>query len=238
MTISFPTKLTSGIVKLDEIRFLLYGPPKIGKTTLTSGFPNVLHLMTEKRYKHLKLMKIDIKSWVDFQEAVELIISKKHEYKIISVDTVDVLYSLCVDYICTKLNIPHPTDMDYGKGFDMIFREFDKWINKLFLSNYGLIFVSHTRVVELFNRTGKISKIVPTLANTGRRAIVPKVSVIGYLDVKVTKINDKYMERRILSFEPSETLEAGDGDGRLPKEIVTSKDPKQTYEIFAKSYVQ
>lgn len=237
MGLKLPDEKTSGIVTLDEIRMLLYGPPKIGKTNLASGFPDVLFLATEKGYASHKIYKIDIKSWLEFKEAVDLLLTKKHKYKTIVIDTVDILFNQCEIYICKKLNIVHLSDSGYGKGYDIISKEFEKVVNKLFLSDYGLIFISHTKIIELVSRTGKTSKIVPTLANTARKILIPKVSVIGYLDVKVIEIKPKkFVERRVISFKPSEILEAGDRDGVLPEEIITYKDARKTYEIFKQAY--
>ena len=44
---ALPTKRSSGKMKLSEIRWLLYGPPGIGKTTLAAHFPNTLIVATE-----------------------------------------------------------------------------------------------------------------------------------------------------------------------------------------------
>ena len=92
-----PIKRTSGKVDLSEIRMLLYGPPKIGKTTLLSGFPDTLLLATEKGYQALKVYALDIKSWEDFVKAVDLIEEGKHQYKTIGIDTADILANLCLD---------------------------------------------------------------------------------------------------------------------------------------------
>ena len=80
VNVVLPTKLTSGIVTLSQIRLLVYGAPKIGKTTLLIGFPNMLILATEKGYQAHKVYKNDITSWEVFKENVKLIIKGKHSY--------------------------------------------------------------------------------------------------------------------------------------------------------------
>lgn len=234
-----PIKRTSGKVDLSEIRMLLYGPPKIGKSTLLSGFPDTLFLATEKGYGALKVYATDIKSWKDFTEAVELIVDGEHNYKTICIDTADILVSLCLDYICDELDITHISDEDWGKGYDVFSKAFEKELNKLFMSPYGLIMTSHTKTSELTSRTGKITKTVPTLSNQARRIIIPKVSLIGYMGMKTVKIDkNTYVEKRYLSFEPSETLEAGDRDGKMPEQFIVPKDPLKTYKIFADAYAK
>jgi len=237
MGIKLPNEKTSGIVKLDKIKLLLYGPPKIGKTTLASGFPNTLFLATEKGYESHKIYKIDIESWIEFKEVVTLLTTKKCKYKTLVIDTVDLLFNQCENHICKKLKIIHLSDLSFGKAYEIVSKEFELVINKLFLKDYGLIFISHTKIVELISRTGKISKISPTLSNVARKVLIPKVSVIGYLDIKTIKTKQKkFVERRVLSFKPSEILEAGNRDGMLPDEIITYKDAQKTYQIFKQAY--
>lgn len=235
--IELPTKMTSGDPKLSQIRLLIYGAPKIGKTTLLSGFPNVLLLATEKRYKHLKVYPIDIKSWEDFKQAVKLILKGKHEFKTIGIDTADILFKLCRQYVCDELNIDHESEETWGKGYDAIQTEFERELNKLFLTDYGIIITAHTREVEVTNRAGRFNKIVASLPNQARKIILPKVGVIGYMKLKTVKLKDGgYKEKRIISFDSSEFEEAGDGEGKLPNEIIAYKDPSKTYELFKQYY--
>jgi hypothetical protein len=234
---SLPSQKTSGSIGLSELWMILFGPPKIGKTTLMSGFPDTLILATEVGYKALKVYAKNIKIWEDFQDTVDEIVKGKHKFKTIGIDTADLLFTLCLDYTCNKLDIDHVSDEKWGKGYDMAAKEFEIELNKLFLSPYGLIFTSHTKDVDIVTRGGKITKTVPTLPNQARRVLLPKVSVIGFMGIKSVKGADKvFREQRYISFSPSEFLEAGDRDGKLPTEIISYKDPSKTYQQFYSAY--
>ena len=50
----------------------------------------------------------------------------KHPYKTIILDTVDNVYRMCSDYICTKFKIEHESDLGYGKGWALINNEFQR----------------------------------------------------------------------------------------------------------------
>lgn len=232
-----PDKKMPAAVSLNLIRFLLYGPPKIGKTNLFAGFPNTLFLATEKGYSALSIYVIDIKSWDNFCRAVNLITTTKHSYKTIAIDTLDILWNLCVSYMCDKLEIEHLSDEDWGKAYDMATKEFEREINKLCLTDYGILMSSHTKTSEITSKVGKTTKIQPSLPNQARRIIIPKVDAIGYMYLKTIKLDkDNYVDRRVISFEPTEYIEAGDRHGKLPKELRTYKDPKKTYAEFEKYY--
>src|SRR3972149_7647780 len=227
--LSLPTETTTGDVKLSKIRMLLYGPPKIGKTSLASAWPKALFLATEKGYEAHKVYKKDITSWNLFKDIVDVVVAGDHEFKTIVIDTADILFKLCNDAMCQELDIVHVSDEDWGKGYDIVANEFEGIINKLFMSDYGLILISHTKIQDLTSRTGKLSKTTPTLSNQARRIIIPKVSVIGLMKLKMVKVSDdKYIEKRIISFVPSEIEEAGDRDGKLPSELVCYNKPFHT----------
>lgn len=235
--VALPDRPTVPKFLLAEIRMLIYGPPKIGKTNLLTGFPDMLLLATEKGYMAHKVYKVDICSWEEFKDVVKLIVKGKHQHKTVGIDTVDILYKLCADYVCEDLGITHVSDAEWGKGYDMIATEFEREINKLFMTKYGVIFTSHLKIQDLSSTLGKVSKAIPTLSNVARRVLIPKVSVIGCMKLKTVKIPpDQFVERRIISFKPSQVMEAGDRDGCLPEQIRTYKDAKKTYSIFEKFY--
>lgn len=233
-----PTKRTSGKLDVSEIRMLVYGPPKIGKTTLLSGFPSAIILATEKGYKSRQVYKVDIRKWEDFKVAVKELCKGKHEFKTIGIDTTDILWKLCVEHVCNDMGIDHMSDEDWGKGYDAVATEFERELNKLFMSEYGLILISHTKITDLNQRFGKLSKVTTTLSNQARRIIIPKVDIIGLMKVVTVKMKDGgYKDRRVISFRATELEESGDRTGRLPEEMRVYKDPTETYEAFEKCFL-
>lgn len=238
--VKLPTEPISGTVGIEDLRMLLYGPPKVGKSTLCSGFDKVLFLATEKGYEALKgVYVLQIRSWEDFKKAASKLYKGGHDFKTIAIDTIDILISLCAEYVCNDLNLDHISDADWGKGYDMFKKEFEREINKLFMGDLSIILVSHTKTMDMSSRGGSYTKTVTTMPNYARRVIIPKVSVIGMMRVETTRVaKGKYKTRRILSFQPSEFDEAGDRHGRLPSKILTYKDPHRTYEAFKKAYAK
>lgn len=236
---SLPTVKIKPQLDINKIRLLIYGPPKIGKTTLCSGFPETLFLATEKGYTSHNVYAKDIVSWEQFKDVVLNVIEGKHNFKTIAIDTIDLLFKLCNEHICDDLGIAHVSDEDWGKGYNMVNTEFEKWLNKLFLTDYGIIMISHTQMKELTTFNGKTSKIMPSLPNQARKVIIPKVSVIGLMKMKTFKVEDnQFIEKRVLSFKQSSIEEAGDRDGVFPDEVVLSKNPHKNYEVFKTFYTK
>jgi GTPase SAR1 family protein len=226
-----PTKPTSGHIDVHEIRWLLYGPPKIGKTSLASGFPGAVFAACEKGWKALKVYKKDINSWKQWKSFVALILEGDHEFKTVVVDPVDKLFDLCSLHVCKRLGIEHEADAEWGKGWSEVKKEFTRTMNELFQSKYGIIFISHTKNDIITSQVKEITKMVPTLSKQARSILLPLVDTIGLIRYKTYKSKEKkgeYEERFIISFKGSESIEAGDRSGLLPTELRLDEIPEGT----------
>jgi len=239
---------SDGDVDVEKNAWFFFGPPKIGKTTLASGWPNCIFLVTsEKEVKRLKVPYILVNTHKKLVAAVDELVDNRRKYKdkyqTIVFDFVDAMYTNCQIHVCKKLGIDHQSEAAFGKGVDMIDNEFKKFVNKAIGSQYGCVFISHLILKDVTGFGGVTkTKAISTLPDRARRIIIPLVSVIGYIDFEEVKIKDpntgkpKYVKRRMISFEASETLEAGDRDGLLPPKIQSFKDPSKTFELIESYY--
>ena len=209
---ALPAKKTPPRSSLEEQTILLYGAPKIGKSTLASQFDSPLFLAAEAGLNNLEVFQVPIPTWETFLEACKDIAGGKHEFKTIIIDTVDNLFKACSGYIRIKHNIQHESDLEYGKGWGMVKDEFARALTKLSLLPYGLVMISHSDTVEIKTRTATISKAVPTHQKSARGIVLGMADIILYAESTVT---DKG-EVRVLRTKPSENWEAGDRSGRLP----------------------
>ena len=97
----------------------VYGPPKVGKTTLATQMPNHLLLAFERGYNALGgVMAQDVNTWGEMKQIYREL--KKPEvqaiYKTIVVDTVDIAADLCQKYICNQLGIDNMGDGGWGSN--------------------------------------------------------------------------------------------------------------------------
>lgn len=212
-----PTQITKARKGLNDFKILLYGPPKIGKSTFCARFPHTLFLATEPGLNQLDTFQVKIQTWEDLKSAVVEIEKGKHPFQTIVIDTVDNAHTFCSEYVCSKLGIKHESDMGYGKGFDAVTREFRTAFNRLFNLPYGVILTSHSRTVEVKTRTGTRNRDEPTLPNGSRKVIVPMADMILYCDV--TYNTETKEATRMIHTKPSTDYEAGDRTGLLPEEF-------------------
>jgi len=206
-----PVEKRKPSVDLWNYTILLYGESKIGKSTLLSQIPNVLFLNTGGGLEAIECFEQPITTWEEFLQTGKDIIEGKHEFKVIAIDTVDRLAKYCTNYMMKKLDITHPQDLGYGKGYDLIKDEFMRPFMKLSLSSYGLIIISHAVATEIQTRTAKITKFIPSMQPFMYNIIAPVCGIILYYDTAETEQG----ETRILRTRVSEKWIAGDRTGKL-----------------------
>jgi hypothetical protein len=211
VAIQLPAEKSQPKNRIEDYTGFLYGAPKIGKSTFISRMDNPLFLATEAGLNALEVYQIPISNWPEFLEACKLIAEGKHSFKTIGIDTVDNLYKFCSDYICKRNNIQHESDLEWGKGYSLVNDEFLRALTKLSLLPYGLWMTSHSQEKEIKSRTGSITKVTPTLANSARKIVLGMSDFILYAE----SIQTKEGERRVLHTKPTENYEAGDRTGRL-----------------------
>ena len=163
---------------------LLYGQPKTGKTTTASHFSKALLLAFEAGYKALPgVMALPINTWAEFKSVLkQLKTDEGHEtYENVIVDTVDIAYDLCEKYICNREGVESIGDLAYGKGYNLVSKEFDEALRSIPQMDYGLIMISHSQDKVFTDENGKeYNQICPTLGNRPRLIVDRMSDLIVY----------------------------------------------------------
>jgi hypothetical protein len=230
-----PTVKTAPKVSLSTFTTLIYGKPKIGKSTFAAGFPAGLFLDCEGGLQSLETFRLPVYSWDDFLKACGELASGKHEFQTVVVDTIDQAYQRCREHVLGKLGLTHESEGDIGKGWDMVSNEFLRVISKLSLMPYGLVLISHAQEKEFKTRTGKQMKIVPTLPTRAGRGVMGMVDLLLYADHETIESSRGAVqtERRVVRTKPTSYYDAGDRTGLLPETIPL--DYGAFSEAFAKA---
>jgi hypothetical protein len=215
-----PTTKTAPRPHLADLTVLTYGATKIGKTTMCSKAENALFLATEPGLNALDVYQIPIQSWDDLLIACAEIGEGKHPFKTVIIDTIDNAFKFCTDYILKKFKVEHESDLGYGKGYAIVNNEFQRVLTKLAFLPYGLFLVSHAKEIEVETRTGKYTRIVPTLPDKARKIVMGMVDMVLFCDLELTPgENGEQVMRRVIRTKPSLYYEAGDRTGRMPETI-------------------
>jgi AAA domain len=215
-----PTTKTAPKNSLADLTIMIYGQTKIGKTTLCSQAEDALFLATEPGLNALEVFQIPILTWDDLLNACAEISEKNHSFKTVIIDTIDNVYKFCTDYVLKKFKIEHESDLGYGKGFALINNEFQRVMTKLAFLPYGLFLISHAKEMEMDSRTGKYTRVVPTLPDKARKIVLGMADMVLFCDIEVQTDSDgEPCVRRVIRTKPSLYYEAGDRTGRLPETL-------------------
>jgi len=178
--ILLPTVKSLPSENLGAYSMLLYGEKKIGKTSMASMFPEALFCMFEPGGKALSIYQIPIKRWEDFLSVLRLL-KKDKKFKTIIIDPVDIAYVLCLQYVCKRLGIEHPSDEEWGKGWQAVREEFTMRFNDLLELDKGVILISHAADKEIKTRLGKsYHKVMATMPGQAREALEGIVDIWVY----------------------------------------------------------
>lgn len=171
---------------------LIYGQPKIGKTTLASQFPRNLLLAFEPGYNGLdNIMVQPITKWSDFKQVLRQLAQKEIQEKFdtITIDTADIAWDYCEKFICSS-NVNESTgetpktlgDIPWGKGYDLCKKEFDSALRQIAMLGYGLVIISHEQLKNVKTEKGdEYQKIMPTLSDRPKLIVNRLVDIIAYL---------------------------------------------------------
>jgi hypothetical protein len=217
-----PKEKTKPVDSLEKIRILIYSPPKCGKTTLASNFPDGLFLATEKGYDMLSVYAVDILSWKDAEDALRAL-EKPNKFKNIIIDIVDRLYGYCEDDVCKEYGVKAISEIPYGGGYALVRKKIGNFINRINQLGYGLVMISHSQTET---KESKVRKFTRVRTSMGEK---PENIISGFCDFILYGYINENGERKLRT-KPSENVLAGDRTGKM------SKDIDMTYEALLSEF--
>lgn len=239
-TVFFPDEPILNATNMKQMKWLLYGPPGVGKSTFFSQATDLLFLTTDGGHKFIRSMNRPIENWFMFKKYVKAItMDRPKQYSAIGFDVVDGLFQMCNKYVCEKRGIEHISDEQWGKGYDLLTQEFiSPFLSIIGLQQYGLFFLSHSIEVEKKTRLSTVTKTVPTMKRKAFELLQPIMDIISYYGFDGSLTEDGEPVRRMW-FQPTESMEAKDRTKRLPESIIIP-DPEKTngFELVQKHLLE
>lgn len=140
-------------------RIVLYGPPKMGKSTFAAQMPNPIFIDFENGLDAIKAKRIDCRG--DFNKAIDVITKlheEDHDYQSVAIDSADWLETALFDKLCKQYNRPSILDntkgseFSYGRGINLATNEFDMFLQGLtsLRDNKGMatIIIAHDQIKQ------------------------------------------------------------------------------------------
>lgn len=227
------------VYRLDEYTTFIYGPPKIGKTTLACSWPNPITLACEPRgIRALPVRRAKIRNWSQFRGSVVKLGTKKYKgrFQTAIIDTADLGFNYCLNWCGDRYGFEHPSDEGWGKGWHRVQEEYLAQILRLFDLGLAVVFISHSVDKDISTEFVKFTRTEPTLRGTAKRTLLPLVDVIFYMYPKVDRKTGKSV--RYVTTRATREYEAGDRTRCLTDMTIKIPRKEQThgYEIINRRF--
>ena len=156
-------------LKLDlKPDFWIYADSYVGKSTFVDSFDDVLFINTDGNTDNTTSPVVSVRDhvtrkgrieetqygWEDFKNTVTDLGVEENTFQAVAIDLVEDLYELCRTYVFNKNNIEHESDSGFGKGWDLVKKEFVDTMKRLKALKYQLIFISKENRKEIKERSG------------------------------------------------------------------------------------
>ena len=200
---------------------LLYGAPKVGKTTMLSKLDDCLVIDTEQGGNMLDgyFETIDTKD-----ELLQFYASatEGHDYKYFALDTIDRLVNWIEKDVCREYDIESINDLPFGKGFGLVRERVMNNIKKLRSLCDHLIIIGHRKTASPIDNSTAIEPESLDLSGKLKNMVMAHADAIGYM----FREEDKLM----VSFESGKALEAGSRCDHLRGKVI----PFDSTKIYKK----
>ena len=182
---------------------LLYGAPKVGKTTALSKLDDCLIIDTEGG---ANMIEGYVESVKDRAELITLLKEAQdgHEFKYVAIDTIDRVATWADKAVCEEEGVSAVQDLPFGKGFGLVREKVLNTIHFLKEIFPHVIIIGHRKWARAIV-DGKAIVEPESLDLTGKlkNMLMADCDAIGYV------YRDEEKKKLMVSFQANEALEAG-----------------------------
>jgi hypothetical protein len=106
--------------RLRAPKIVVYGPPKIGKSTFAASAPNAIAIRTEDGLDNIDVPSFPLaQTYEDVMQALATLYTETHEYQSVFVDSLDWLEPLILAKVCKENGVDNIEKIGFGKGYIM-----------------------------------------------------------------------------------------------------------------------
>lgn len=142
--------------RLRAPKVVIYGPPKIGKSTFAASAANAIGIITEEGLDNIDVASFPIaKTYEDVMQALTTLYNEAHEFQTAFIDSLDWLEPLILAKVCKDNNVGNIENIAYGKGYifaDDLWKNFFAGLDALRNNkNMTIICIAHEQVTKVKN---------------------------------------------------------------------------------------
>ena len=141
--------------RLRAPKIVIYGPPKVGKSTFAAMSPNAIGIITEEGLDNIDVPSFpQAKSFADVMQAIGTLFTESHEFTTVFVDSLDWLEPLILGKVCVDNNVKNIEQIGFGKGYifaDDLWKQFFEGLDALRNKGMTVICIAHEQVTKVKN---------------------------------------------------------------------------------------
>jgi hypothetical protein len=205
-----------------DLSLLVFGPPKVGKTTFGADWPNSLLLSCEPGgAKYVKGRIMDINSLQELREAWVLINANPTYCETVIIDTLDRVAMWVEEEVCKECGIrtilASPKGERHGEQWGLYAERMLTLLAGWKALGKKLIILAHTKQAQMDGNGLVITPKTINLYGATAAKVVAIMDNIGHLFVRQTATGGI---ERVLSFTPELAVEAGSRHPSLNNQMV------------------
>jgi len=227
-----PTKKKEAVSKLSDLTILIYGAPKIGKSTFAAQLPGACFIPTEAGLNSIECLSMAeplgkecFTCWEEVRGAAIALEKRGQEVKpeedhisTVIIDTAEEMISLASEYVVSEHNVKsekqveHISEIGYGKGYNALWLQAREVIQRLAKTRYGLWIIAHEVQKTKEGPDGEYQYTCPGISGKIGNSLAAIADMILFIDL----VPEGEEEKRIIRTKPTIYLQAGDRTGKLP----------------------
>ena len=166
---------------------LVYGAPKVGKTSFAARFKKNLLCAFEMGYNAIDgIYAQPIQKWSDFKLLLRQLEqpAAKEKFDTVTIDTASIAYDLCEQFVCAQNSVQKISEIPWGQGYTQVKAEFESSLRKITMLGYGLILIAHQEIRKETIDGNDVEFYSPALNKRCYEICNRLVDVIGYIAVE------------------------------------------------------
>ena len=212
------TSIIRGI-QPEPFRLLIHGTEGIGKSTFAAQAPDPIFVSTEDGVGRIDVAKFPVaQSFTEVVDNLDSLLTEKHSYQTVVVDSVDWLEKLAVHKVLEgfkdKVSL---AEIDYGKGYAMLVPLFETIIDRLNQlrreRKMNCVLVAHTKMEKVEDPSGtSYDQYAPRLDKRINGMIKEWSDIIGFATHAIVKEEKKEgFDKRTIA----KSIKDKDGNDRI-----------------------
>lgn len=234
------TTVRSGIIDA-PVRVLIYGAPKVGKSSFASGAPNPIFIGAESGTERMNVSRLQPTSWTETLEWLHELATDPHDYKTLVIDPLNWLEPLNWADVCARSGVAsiEEVGLGFGKGYIAAldnWRIFLRAVEQCWKRGMHVILTAHSFVrtfqnpegnsydrYELAMQRGKTTDASAPFKEWVDAVLFAKIETFVKVDAKSKRAIGISTEKHVLMAKPAAAYDAG-SRWKLPEDLDVAWD--------------